>query len=289
MGHDTTLIMKNTPQGLRVLPQWLVWLKEEVKGRLTKVPYDAKTGRKASSTDPATWATFDAALAACQADSFAGVGFVFASDGDFCGVDLDDSIDPATSALKPWARAIVEQLNSYTEISPSGTGVKIFLRAKKPGTRCRKAYEDGDVEMYDSARFFTVTGWRLPDFSADVESRSVFGDEGQAAPVAPSPPSALPTAPPVYLGPTPKSSRKPSAAVVAAKSSRPSGAASGTTTSTPPAKRTCRSVAPWPFTPKTPRRSTAFSASPGSCAPSGTSRGARAPTAATPSARPCPR
>jgi len=197
-------ILANVPAALKEHPRWVTWKYVERDGKSTKCPVNAKTGGMADSTDPATWATFDVALAAYQADSLAGVGFVFAPDGDFCGVDLDDSIDPATGQLKVWARAIVERLNSYTEVSPSGHGVKIFLRARKPGSRCRKGYEDGDVEIYDADRFFTVTGRRMPDFSGDVEARQdelaavyrdVFGENGQAASAAPPVPTG-PSAPP---------------------------------------------------------------------------------------------
>ena len=186
-------ILANVPAALKEHPRWVTWKYVERDGKPTKCPFDPKTGSASSSTDPATWATFDEALAAYQADSLAGVGFVFAPDGDVCGVDLDDSIDPTTGVLKPWARAIVERLNSYTEVSPSGHGVKIFLRAKKPGSRCRKAYHDGEVEMYDAGRFFTVTGQRLPNVSANVEQRQdalaalykqVFGTNGEATPTA---------------------------------------------------------------------------------------------------------
>jgi hypothetical protein len=125
-------------------------------------------------------------------------------------VDLDNCIDPATGELKPWGRQAVTALDSYAEVSPSGTGVKVFLRAKKPGPRCRKAWHDGEVEMYDSGRFFTVTGQRLPDVSGDVETRQdelaavyhdVFGENGEAAAtVDPTPNAATAEATPAPAG-----------------------------------------------------------------------------------------
>jgi primase-polymerase (primpol)-like protein len=51
------------------------------------------------------------------------------------GVDLDDCIDVSTGQMKPWGQRVVAALNSYTEISPSGGGVKVFLEASKPGER----------------------------------------------------------------------------------------------------------------------------------------------------------
>jgi hypothetical protein len=167
-----TFSMENVPPCLRQLPQWVGWKVIQRKGKPTKCPVIARNGMSADTTAPVTWTTFDEALAAFQADkTLAGIGFVFTPDDGLCGVDLDDSIDLATGELKPWAREIVERLDSYTEVSPSGHGVKIFLRAHKPGGRCRKGYHDGGVEMYDSGRFFTVTSQRIDFVSGDVESR----------------------------------------------------------------------------------------------------------------------
>ena len=182
MGHDTILIVKNTPQCLRILPQWLVWRNEEVQGRLTKVPYDAKTGRKASSTDRATWTTFEQAVE-CYAgsDHYDGIGFVFTAEDPFCGIDLDDCVDEDTN-VAPWAQAIMAQFRSYAEISPSGTGVKIFLRGRKPGfAPCAKKDIDpdgfGELELYDKARYFAVTGDLWPGSATDVADCQVALDE----------------------------------------------------------------------------------------------------------------
>ena len=185
------------PAALRQLPQWVVWRIIVRDGKPTKCPMDAKTGGPADSTDPATWATFEQAMAAWQqSGQYAGVGFVFTNQAGFCGVDLDDSVDPATGELKPWGRQIVEQLNSYTEISPSGGGVKVFIRATKPGNRCRKAYHDGEVEIYDSGRFFTVTGRRMDFVSAGVEDRQGQLDALYVQVFGPIPPPAAPPATP---------------------------------------------------------------------------------------------
>ena len=230
----TETILANAPAALREKPQWVGWKYVDRDGKPTKCPVNPKTGGPADSTDPATWATFDEALTAYQRDSMMGVGFVFAPDGGFCGVDLDDSVDPATGQLKAWARAIVEPLNSYTEVSPSGHGVKIFLRAKKPGSRCRKGYEDGDVEVYDSGRFFTVTGQRLPDVSANVEERqdalaviykAVFGVNGEATPApgaTPQPQAAVSQPPPAPMDAPPRLTDE--AIIKKACSSRKNGA-----------------------------------------------------------------
>jgi hypothetical protein len=125
----------------------------------TKVPYNV-TGGKADTTIPATWGTFDDALLVAQnGTAFAGIGYVFAENDPFTGVDLDECLDG--DVLHPEAALIVGALDSYTEISPSGTGVKIWVEASKHGvTRCQTSDTPwgGKLEAYDRDRFFTVTG-----------------------------------------------------------------------------------------------------------------------------------
>jgi len=196
------VVLADIPSCLKQRPQWVCWRYIERDGKPTKCPFNARTGAMADSTDPGTWSTFDDAVAAWQGgNQYEGVGFVFAATDPFCGVDLDDCIDEATGDMKPWGQRVVEALNSYSEISPSGAGVKVFLEASKPGERCRKAYGDGEIEMYDQGRFFTVTGRRLPDSSGDVHDRQdaldelyerVFGQEPDPAkPVRPPTPVTL--------------------------------------------------------------------------------------------------
>ncbi len=68
---------RNIPEELKVRPQWVVW--QAVGEKPDKVPYSARTGRKASSTDLMTWSTFEEALEAYEHDEYAGLGFVFCS------------------------------------------------------------------------------------------------------------------------------------------------------------------------------------------------------------------
>ena len=192
------LIWQNIPHCLRERTQWVCWRQHSKSGRGKgrKVPRDPKTGRPASSTDPATWGTFEQAFQACSnGGEYAGVGYVFSPYDPFCGIDLDDCIDDATGELRAWGSRIIDEMNSYAEVSPSGRGVKIFVRARKPGDRCKTGYADGEVEMYDRGRFFTVTGQRIEDVDPGVHDRQeqvdalyaeVFGDKGPALPVAPT-------------------------------------------------------------------------------------------------------
>src|SRR5215217_1172560 len=179
---------------IRDLRQWLCWRIEERNGELTKVPYTPRTGQRADSTAPDTWGGYDEAASACKDHSYAGIGFVFTPEDDLCGVDLDKCLNPETGEIEGWAREIIEELDSYTEISPSGTGVHVLVRATLPEGRNRK----GRFEAYDRGRYFTVTGKHLPGSPQTIESRQeelravvrrVFGEEstnGHAKPVAPT-------------------------------------------------------------------------------------------------------
>lgn len=137
------------PQEVAKLRQWMLWSNEYG----TKVPYQID-GRRAKSNDPSTWATLDE----CQEFRGArtGVAFVFSIDDPFCGVDLDDCI--VDGKTLPWAQEILDRFSDvcYAEKSPSGTGIKLTTRAKKPAaSRCNN---QSGIECYDNRRFWTWTG-----------------------------------------------------------------------------------------------------------------------------------
>jgi primase-polymerase (primpol)-like protein len=102
--------------------QWLCWRIEERDGKPTKVPYGPRTGQRADSTVPETWGGYDEAVKAYEEHGYDGIGFVFTTEDDLCGVDLDKCVAPETGEIEEWAQEVIEELDSYTEISPSGTG-----------------------------------------------------------------------------------------------------------------------------------------------------------------------
>jgi putative DNA primase/helicase len=141
---------ENIPKELKDRPQWVVW--KAVGKKPDKVPYSPRTGRKASSTDLMTWSTFEEAYSVYEKGGCAGVGFVFSSADPFTGIDLDECVDPATGEVAVWAMEIVRYFDSYTELSATGTGIHVIVRGEIPNRR------KGEVEVYSSKRFFTVTG-----------------------------------------------------------------------------------------------------------------------------------
>jgi hypothetical protein len=162
------------PDALVERDQWVLWRRE----RGTKVPYRID-GRRASTTDPADWSDYATACGICTSHPhrYAGVGFVFDESDSFAGIDLDNCLEDTTGNPKTWCRIIVERFSdTYTEISPSGLGLKIWCRGKLPAA-VAIPIEDGRIEMYDRARYFTLTGnlfrgapRQIEDHAADLAS-----------------------------------------------------------------------------------------------------------------------
>lgn len=158
------------PADLAERDRWVCWRERERDGKLTKVPVDPHTGEFASSTDPDTWGTLSDARDCHRSSSVttAGIGFVFTPEDTICGIDLDDARDPETGDPEPWAREIITTLDSFTEVSPSGTGYHIYLHGIVPDGGNR----NGGVEIYDRGRFFTFTGDHVDTTPHTVEQRN---------------------------------------------------------------------------------------------------------------------
>lgn len=157
------------PPQLLQRDQWVLWCLESRGDKATKIPYQPN-GARADSTNRATWSGFDAVKQAfISSTRFTGIGFVFADDDPFIGIDLDKCRDAATGVIEPWAAAVLARFGSYAELSPSGCGFHIIGQGKLPAKGRRK----DRVEMYDAGRYFTVTGdrWQqAPSVAADIQS-----------------------------------------------------------------------------------------------------------------------
>jgi putative DNA primase/helicase len=159
------------PGELKERLQWVAWRFERRDAKWTKVPINPRTGRRADSTNPSTWGTFEEALAYSQAHQLDSVGYVFIADDPYTGTDLDDALDPETGTVAEWAIPIVGELGSFTEVSPSGTGIKILVRARMNGKRCRCVYQGNKIEIYDRDRFFALTGQMLAGMPTEIRDR----------------------------------------------------------------------------------------------------------------------
>lgn len=166
---------KRVPGALTVHHRWVVWRWEPRSARAgrpqwTKPPYNARTGKAASTTDPDTWSTYEEAVAAFERGGWDGVGVVLAP--PLSGIDLDDVVDPLTGDIHPEALRIVHEIKSYTEISPSGRGLRIFTHGALPtGWRNTKKFHFA-IEVYDGGRYLTVTGAHIPAAPLTIEERA---------------------------------------------------------------------------------------------------------------------
>jgi putative DNA primase/helicase len=185
------------PDSLTERDQWVLWRAENG----TKRPYNAITGKLASSTCREDWAPFDVARAEYESHPgrYHGLGFVFTPEDGLTGIDLDDCILPDGS-YKPWTQRILGCLESYSEVSPSGHGIKIWSRGKLAGNGIRRAVlkggrltteqrhpdADGAIEMYDHGRYFTVTGHKIgilgvEDCQSEIDGLYEFLNQPDAA------------------------------------------------------------------------------------------------------------
>ena len=143
------------PQELRDVRQWHCWRMGKNKdGEDVKYPVQID-GTSAKSNDASTWTDFETAESASQFYS----GLAFEITDPWTGVDLDDCIDE--QGIKPWCVEILFRFDGigFAEVSPSGTGIKILTRGRKPaGSRSQHRFAEGQIECYDNRRFWTVTG-----------------------------------------------------------------------------------------------------------------------------------
>lgn len=164
----------NIPLELRNENHWLVWREETRNGKKTKVPYDAKTNDFAKTNDPATWTDFQTAVDAADpfnGNNYDGPGFVLLGT-KLVGTDFDGVIDDGVP--EPYVLNIISQFGRpYCEVTPSGTGLRVFVECSQlpPGNRKfsakKKGVEKYGAEIYagnEGARYLTVTGDR---FSGD--------------------------------------------------------------------------------------------------------------------------
>ena len=183
------VLWANIAPSLRQIPNWVLWVYRHSPDRTkwTKVLENVSfKGRyhleNASSTNPNTWRS-------CQevtqyywmdftfhpsANKRKGAGFCLSNlnpEQTITCIDLDDSRNRDTGEIAPWAQRIITLFDSYTEVSPSGTGVKIYAFGSKPGPRCKNVAHYPGVEIFDNARFLAVTGQVVQGTPADLQHR----------------------------------------------------------------------------------------------------------------------
>jgi putative DNA primase/helicase len=146
--------------------QWVVWRYQLVNNQWKKQPFNPVNGRPAKTNDKRTWGTFLQALYRLETGKYDGIGFVFSDEDPFCGTDLDGAVNE-DGTIAEWAQIYIDQLNSYTEYSPSRRGLHILTKADLSGPG-RKA---GKVEMYATTHYFTITGDHVPGTPLTINER----------------------------------------------------------------------------------------------------------------------
>ncbi len=159
------------PPPLPDYKQFVLWREEIRDGRVTKVPRQPG-GSHSNTKDSSTWVSLGQARSALRQGSYDGRGFVFTKEDPFVGIDLDDCFEDGK--LSPEAKKIIEEINSYTEVSPSGTGVHIIAKGDFPESGRRTSDVEGlkEIEVYRERRYFTMTGDHLEGTPREVKERS---------------------------------------------------------------------------------------------------------------------
>jgi putative DNA primase/helicase len=165
-----------TFQDLKRYPQWVCFAPD-------KQPYNPHTGYGAKANDTTTWASYETALRVWRKDPtrYSGIGFEFVREQGLVGVDLDKCIDDQGN-IEDFAQSIIDRLNSYTEYSPSGHGVHIWVRGSIPKNMVqdaklidthKKLLPLARVEMYFHSHYFTITGNRYEGTPDTFEDRTL--------------------------------------------------------------------------------------------------------------------
>jgi primase-polymerase (primpol)-like protein len=180
------------PCELTEFKQWVLWKRVSVDGRTAKLPISAWSGKAAACDKPESWTSFRHACYAVRKYKAEGIGFVFTPDDPFCGIDLDHCRDTA-GKLTSEAAELVRKLNSYTELSPSGSGPHITVKAALQGLGRRTRA----IEVYTAGRYFTVTGKHVAGTLHEIEERSaevqaIINEEFGTAPQEQTPNPAVP-------------------------------------------------------------------------------------------------
>src|SRR5262249_14725721 len=138
-------------------------LNKRGEGKWTKVPYQSD-GELASSTDSKTCVSFALILSAYNKGGYDGIGLVLTPNDPYTAFDFDHCLDETLMIIDSCVAAYLNAPVSYAEITPSGTGLRVMVRAKLPPNGRKK----GNFEVYDVERYVTITGACFPTTAAPI-------------------------------------------------------------------------------------------------------------------------
>lgn len=155
--HHAPILREYIPQELLLYPQWVCWryVDRGENRKPDKQPVNPHTLNNAGVHWANTWSTFEHAYMThlmYEERGLCGVGFVLTSGDPFVGVDIDGCVDKGE--ISPHARDAMGHLQSYTEVSPSGHGLRILVACSDFTENARTE----SLEVYSHSRFLTLTG-----------------------------------------------------------------------------------------------------------------------------------
>ncbi|PHK48783.1 phage/plasmid primase, P4 family [Staphylococcus edaphicus] len=163
------------PEELKQLSSWVMWCTKWLTKQqaYSKVPFSTN-GYGAKTDNSKTWDSFDKVNAEyVVSDKFNGIGFVLSKDDDYVCLDIDNAVNPDTGQLETDLALEMTEL-TYCELSPSGTGLHCFFKGELP-EGCKNRNRDLDIEIYDNARFITMTGHTIGQ-SEIVEDQEIINN-----------------------------------------------------------------------------------------------------------------
>lgn len=179
---DKSQTSDKIPQYLINKDNWICWKKKERKNKqgetqISKVPC-SPGGQPVSATNPENWMSYEDAEKSRMKPTVDGIGYCFSPEDTVTGIDLDDCRDSSTGEIDDWALEVMNNISTFWEISPSGTGFHGYAHAILPGpkNKANVADAEGHIEMYEENRFFTCTGNELTQVSTgsvDRQARAV--------------------------------------------------------------------------------------------------------------------
>jgi putative DNA primase/helicase len=152
------------PKELKDIDQWVSWKQIDTPVGEKKIPIKPD-GRPANILSPSDWSPFSRTATDQK-------GFVFTYDDVYWGVDIDRCLND-NDELSDTSLRIIRTMNSYTEISPSGQGLHIIVKAPKSIGLYRNRGDKEKIEVYKTRRFFTITGMNLPGTTKQIEYRPI--------------------------------------------------------------------------------------------------------------------
>ena len=152
------------PEELKSSKQWVCYMTKQRGNKITKIPVNPFSRSPIDVNKAENWLLFEEALKYLGNNMISGIGFVFTSEDDFIGIDIDECVDD-NGQFNKVAEEVLKQFSgkSYAEYSPSGRGIHIITKGKKTTQRSKNS--EYGLEVYSDKRYFTVTGNMLEGFN----------------------------------------------------------------------------------------------------------------------------